>query len=447
MQLARLVPCVALVLGGLAHAAPPGDRDWDAITGPSQGERPEPWPEVEWREDLGKALRVAKEEGRPLFVTVRCLPCKQCADFDRDVLEGGPELDPLLRQFVTVRLTDMSQVDRRILPFDGFQDLDLSWWGYLLSPEGRLYGVYGGKDHTGDASRISVPGLAATLERVLAHHCDPRRPAWDIDGEAPKLRGRAETPERLKGFARWKRESPDEVRAQSCLHCHQVSDVLRQPAIEAGAFDKRSDFFVWPYPENLGLTLDRDDGLLVREVEAESPAAQAGLRPGDALVAAEERKLFSQTDLRGVLHRLEGDAVTLRWRREGALQSATLELAPGWRASDLGWRKSVAEARIGGAAGIPWPLATNPGERRARGLPEGAMAIKPWWGPAAKERPAVKAGLRPGEWIVAVDGESPDLHGRAFNAWFRLRYEPKQRFTLTLVDPQGGRRELELVAQ
>ena len=40
--------------------------------------------------------------------------------------------------------------------------------------------------------------LVNTLRRVLAHHYDPRRAAWDIDGAAPDLSGPARPPMRLK---------------------------------------------------------------------------------------------------------------------------------------------------------------------------------------------------------------------------------------------------------
>src|SRR3954466_3796967 len=84
---------------------------------------PAPLEAVRWRGDLGNAFEQARREGRPLFVTMRCLPCKQCSAFDKGVLGGGPELDPLLKQFVTVRLTDAQDVDLRVLPMADFQDL------------------------------------------------------------------------------------------------------------------------------------------------------------------------------------------------------------------------------------------------------------------------------------------------------------------------------------
>src|SRR5436305_5472683 len=141
--------CLVLSLNSTAlfsasSAMPP----WKEILGPSQGTiPPAPSFRVTWRTDLPAALAEAKEKQLPLFVTLRCLPCKQCAEFDKEVLDGGSDLDPLLAQFVSVRLTNAAAIDLRIFPVEGFQDLDLSWWGWFLSPDAQVYAVFGGKDH------------------------------------------------------------------------------------------------------------------------------------------------------------------------------------------------------------------------------------------------------------------------------------------------------------
>src|SRR4051794_24283659 len=239
-----------MVWQGAALAAPDVAK-WSAILAGPEGDTalPAPLPKVVWRSDLGNAMAQAKQENRPLLVTMRCLPCKQCSAFDKGVLEGGPQLDPLLRMFVTVRLTDAQDVDLRLLPMPTFQDMDLSWWGWFLSPEGKVYGVFGGRDEVSDETRISVPALANSLKRVLAHHYDPRRAGWDVDGPGP-LDGPLVTPKTLPGYASWSARGGPEAKAQACIHCHQVAEILRQPAVDLKVFDKHKDFDVWPLPEN-----------------------------------------------------------------------------------------------------------------------------------------------------------------------------------------------------
>lgn len=440
----RVHPSLLVALLVLASFAPAGsERAWREILGPSQARLPAPQASVEWRSDLAAARAEARASNRPLFVTLRCLPCKQCLSFDQAVLEGGPELDPLLEQFITVRLTSASDLDLRVLPVEGWQDLDLSWWGYCLSPDARTYAIFGGKDEKSDASRISPKALANTLKRVLEHHYDPRRAAWDVDGPAPQLEGDAPTPLTLPGFASWSKRGATSLKNDGCLHCHQVAEVLRQPAIDAQTLDKTRDLDLWPLPENVGIELERDDGLLVKSVAPDSPAARAGLKAGDRLAAAGERKLFGQADFRGVLHRgpRGAGALEVRWWRGAELASATLEFADGWRKTSLGWRMSISQGNFGAEPGFAWPNACKPEQRRKLAIPAGAMAIAPWFGDR-DDWPAQRAGLKPSDVIVAVGGQSPDVAQREFLTWFRMRYEPGDDVVLTARDARGRDRAI-----
>ena len=440
LQVSGLLGCV-LVLAGIINRGedPPQDhrRPWQEILGPSTATIPAPLPEVLWRSDLAEALLLAQSENRPLFITMRCIPCKQCEDFDKEVLEGGPLLSPLLRQFVTVRLTDASDLDLRRFPMEGFQDFDLSWWGWFLSPEGRVYGVFGGRDHVSDTTRISGEALANTLQRVLEHHYDPRRSQWDLDGPAPDLTQELKTPTQLPGYRSWFRQLEAQ---QECIHCHQVAEILRQPSIDAGRFDKTVDFEVWPLPENTGLVLDRDHGLRIRSVEPDSAADSAGLRTGDVLAASAGHRLFGQADFRGVLHRAQrlDTSIAVVWLRDGELHSGTLELREGWKKTVVDWRASVSGGNVGGHPSF-WPLAGNAGERRRMDLPAGTMAVKPWFGPNPSGA-AFEAGLRGNDIITAVDGESPDLNARSFLVWFRMDHEPGDMVQLTVLNRRGTER-------
>ena len=421
---------IALTAGRAQEtAAEQKERPWTEILGQPQGSWPEPLPELEWRAGLRDALDEARETGRPLLIIARCVPCKQCATIDRQVLEGGPELTPLLLRFVTVRLTDATELDLDLLPVDGFQDLDVSWWVWFLSPEGRVYGVFGGRDEVSDATRVSKAALVQTLRRVLDHHADPRRVGWDVDGSLPTVDDEPRSARELPAHDAWFERSPD-AWGQNCMHCHQVAEILRQPAIDDGTFDKRKDLFVWPYPENVGLRVDRDHGLLVDEVTTGSPAAEAGLRVGDELAMAAGRRLFGQTDLRAALHRAARPAETieLAWTRGGELHDGKLVLGADWRETVLDWRMSVSQGNVGASPGF-FPL---PGPRQAVGAEH--MAVSPFFGRRQATSPAFGAGLRPGHVIVAVDGESPNLASRPFLTWFRMQHEPGDDVELTVLE-------------
>ena len=408
---------------------------WTEILGPPQGKLPAAASfTVTWRTNLAQAMTEAREQNRPLFVTFRCLPCKQCADFDKAVLEGGPELDPLLTQFVTVRLTDAAEIDLRIFPVEGYADLDLSWWGWFLSPEGRVYGVFGGRDHVSDATRISKSALIGSLLRVLTHHYDPRRPRWDIDGSAPDLSGVPKSPRQLPGYKGWLRGSHEGGQKQACIHCHQVNDILREPAVAAKTFDKQRDFDVWPLPENVGVTLDRDDGLRITSVAAESAADKAGLKPGDVLGAAGGRRLFSQADFRGVLHRgpRRAGEIEVWWRRGAEVTSAKLAVSDGWRKTILDWRMSVSQGIVGGDPGF-FPLAVKTQRREQFNIAADKIAVEPFMGPKPNGA-AYDAGVRQSQVVTAVNGETSNMAGRAFLVWFIQRFDPGDHVTLTVMD-------------
>lgn len=439
---------------------------WNEVLGPSQGKLPPPRDALEeavqlpsfrtvnastrikWETDLGIALKTAQQEGRPLFVTFRCLPCKNCSEFDKTVLEGGPDLDPLFRQFVTVRLTSTSDIDLGMLPMAGFQDLDVSWWSWFLSPDGKVYAIYGGRDVSGDTTRTSKASLIATMQRVLAHHYDPRREGWNIDGSTPQPSPKPNTPKDLPGYESWLnvRNHREMVQKHGCIHCHQVAEIMRQDSMDRGAFNKHRDLDLWPLPENLGIVVDRDDGLKVGRVEGGSVGATAGIKPGDVLAAAGGRKLFGQADLRGVLHRLPSDAKSLEvhWLRNGAVMNATLALPAGWKATNFEWRPSVAESNVGASPGF-WPT-DGANQREKLGIPRDKMAVRPQVF-SGKQPAAYKAGVKPQDIIVAINGESPPIFGRAWMIHYRLKFEPGDEVTLTVVGPDGTKRDVTYKAE
>lgn len=437
-----IAACMLVLSLAPARFAAAATPDWDQILGPAQGKPAAPLDKVIWRPDLKAAMAEARAQNRPVFVTLRCLPCKQCSAFDKDVLEGGADLDPLLKRFVTVRLTSAKDVDLRVLPMDGFQDFDLSWWGYFLSPEGRVYGVFGGRDEVSDETRISKAALINVLKRVLAHHDDPRRAAWDVDGPAPAIAHVSQAPTQLPGYAVWAKghKFDKQTAAAGCLHCHQVAEVLRQPALDAHTFDKTKDFDVWPLPENVGLKFDRDDGLRVTQVIENSPAAVAGLRAGDELAAAGDRRLFGQTDFRGVLHRGPAGAgeIPVRYLRDGRVVAATLRVPDGWRKTILDWRMSVSQGNVGGDLGF-WPLAANKNDRKRLGVADDKLLVRAYapWGNAKI------AGLTDKMWITAINGQQPANFGRGLLVWFRLHFELGDPVMLTVIDPSGATKEIQ----
>lgn len=409
---------------------------WHQILGQSAGSIPaDPGGKVVWRSDFEAALAEAQSTGLPILATWRCLPCKQCAEFDKNVLDGSPALDPLLRRFITVRLIDAAQLDERYFPYKTHQDLDLSWWAYFLSSKGDYYGVFGGKDHVSDKTRISEPALVNSLQRVLAHHYDPRRPSWKIDlpqGTASKTKS---GPKDSHGYTLLRQKHPyiDKPHKQygACIHCHQVGDMQTMEALGNGTFSVEQFTGKWPLPENVGILLDRDDGLLVRQVTPGSAATQAGILAGDRLGMANSTRLFGQADFRGVLHRATfgADSIEVAWLRDGQVHHGTLQVPPGWRKTENSWRKTVYDGVYGPGMGF-FPLK---GPRAGRGQ---GLSVRPWMGNKPAERPVFQTGLRPTMEIIAINGMDKDTETRQLIAWFRLNHKAGDTVTYRV---KGGR--------
>ena len=74
----------------------------------------------------------------------------------------------------------------------------------------------------------------------------------------------------------------------------------------------------------VGIEMDEEDGkLTILRVEDESPAAEAGLREGDVLVAVNDQPVNTLKEYADVLRKLEpGDAVKIRFLRGSELRSA-----------------------------------------------------------------------------------------------------------------------------
>jgi len=409
---------------------------WKEILSAKSAEIPsDPGGEIQWRSDLAGAFAEARDKNIPLLVTWRCLPCEQCAEFDKDVLDGSSELSPLLRRFITVRMTNATALDETYFPYRTHQDLDLSWWAYFLSPEGELYGVFGGKDHVSDSTRISEKAFVNSLDRVLNHHYHPRRKAWKID-LTPRTDGTAATsPQETKGYQLLLEDRPNLEKPHpqfgSCLHCHQVGDTLNLEAMDEGTFSAQTLKEKWPLPENLGILLDRDDGLLIRSITPGSPAETAGLKAGDCLGMANRTRLFGQADFRGVLHRAKDtDAILVGLTRDGEESFASLQPTPGWKTTENWWRKTVYDGVYGPGMGF-FPL-KGPQAGKGKGL-----SIKPWMGRPPTGRPIYQTGLRPNMEIIAINEMSEDMEIRKLIAWFRLNHQPGDEVTYTV---RGGQK-------
>jgi serine protease Do len=143
--------------------------------------------------------------------------------------------------------------------------------------------------------------------------------------------------------------------------------------------------------------LERPEGALVANVEEGSPAAKAGLRPGDVILSFKGQPIVASGDLPALVDQSSpGDRIAMEVWRGGKREQLTAVLGD---ANDKAARQaknddspSAAQGKLGLALR---PLQSE--ERRQLGIREGLL-IEEVSGPAAR------AQVRPGDVLLAVNG-------------------------------------------
>ena len=166
------------------------------------------------------------------------------------------------------------------------------------------------------------------------------------------------------------------------------------------------------------LKLPSGDGALVIEVQPDSPAARAGLRPGDVIVSLADKPVADRSALRYLSAGLPiGSKAPLRYFRDGRAATAEITIGevPALLESGLRLRE------------------LNPEEAKAlAGSPPGALVIDQVF----PRSPAMAAGLIPGLQIVGV-GDVPVRTQAECNAAVAA-LDPAQGIPLRLRAPDGG---------
>jgi hypothetical protein len=307
----------------------------------------------------------------------------------------------------------MREVNLALFDFD----YDLTWMAFFLSPQEKIYGRYGGRDAVSADSQVSLAGLAYAMDSALCRH------QVRDSGEAPARPGKFS----VRDFAAFSR-----LPANACVHCHQVYD-LRRESLQIANKWSLDEVWVYPQPENIGLTLDVNRGNYVRLVAASSAAERAGIRPGDRVTRIEKTPIASIADVQYALHRQRTTRrLEVSWQRESESLSATLELAADWHKTDLSWRWSLR------GIGPEPPLRGDDlsiEERSALGLAPKRLAFRqgPFVAAAAEQ-----AGVHQNDIVVGIDNHFPDMSFQQFAAHIRLNYEIGRRVTFNLM--RAGKR-------
>jgi serine protease Do len=170
-------------------------------------------------------------------------------------------------------------------------------------------------------------------------------------------------------------------------------------------------------------------GVAVREVIAESPAAKAGIEPGDIIVSIDSRRIQSFDELRSkIIASPAGTSLRIGVIRSGderELTAAIAEQPPGlaWLEDQFGISILDADSAIGRKLALP----------RSRGILVTSVA---------PELAADRAGIRVGDMIVAVNKREIESAGQFFAELQRA--DVSKGILLNVVDLRGSQRLLVL---
>lgn len=357
--------------------------------------------------DLAKGFAEAKATGKPLLVVLRCLPCEHCVKLDDELVETDANLRPLLEKFVRVRVISANGLDLSLFQFD----TDQSYAVFMLNGDGAIYGRYGTRsDQRLYADDVSIEGLAKALDGALSLH--KNYPANKAElalkrGPAPEFTSPEKLPQLSGKYGATINYEGNVV--QSCIHCHQIGDAVKQHARNQGGKLPDQILFPYPHPKALGLILNPRERAIVTRVEADSLADKAGFRAGDEIQKLSGQTPLSIADVQWVLHHTPaaGGAVAATVLRGGKSLDLELKLPEGWKQlDDIAWRASSWELRRMGLGGLF--LKKMPVEmRESLKLPSDKFVLRAQHvGQYAPHNAAKEAGFKVGDILVSFDGKS-----------------------------------------
>jgi hypothetical protein len=377
--------------------------------------------------DIDEAYRTAEASGKPILVSLRCLPCEECVKLDDDLIDNDPVVRPLLEKFVCVRIVGTNGLDLKTFQYD----TDQSFAMFMLNADKTVYGRFGTRSHRTEwLGDVSIEGMAEALKGALALHAQypaNRQSLLGKQGEPLEYASPEQYPSLKDKYTDRLNYEGDVVK--SCIHCHQIGDARREIYWSRSQPIPEELLFPYPHPKSLGLVLDPTRRARVKEITPNSPAAESALKPGDDILRIDGQPILSMADVQWVLHQAPSTEVELKLtvQRDAKIGSVTLSLPTGWRRLDNPrWR--VASWGIGRmmTGGMRLQAMTEQ-ERQEAGI-QSRMALRAThvgkYGPHATAR---QAGLREDDIVVEYNGQSDLLREADLFAYANENLKPGDR--------------------
>jgi hypothetical protein len=376
--------------------------------------------------DIEAAREQARKENKPVFVTFRCVPCEACAAFDADVAKGNDRIRQIAKeQFVSVRQVEMKGVDLSLFQFDH----DLNWAAMFINADGTIYARYGTQSAEGPDAYNSIEGLLATMERVLElHKSYPTNKAQLVGKRGKRKIDSALKMPGLQNPAKYKSETT----RKNCIHCHNIHDAENFQAQLSGPI-QHDLLWRYPLPDQMGISIDRKDGVTITKVASESPAEKAGFQVGEKIESMNGQAMTSIADMQWALHHLPSEScnVDVIGSKTGL---KTVALQEGWKEYDVSWRGSMWS--VSPKLRVWMPILAS-AKRQELGIDDENTALQVKWINRGSQggKGALASGLRQNDIVIAMEGRplKEGMNPKSFNTYIKLNYQVGQELPLTVL--------------
>ena len=316
-------------------------------------------------------------------------------------------------------MTNINDVNLNLFAFD----YDLTLAILLAHPDGTVYHRYGGRT---DRSPMNMTTLVDLMEKGLESHMD-----YVTDPTPPSLAEPETTSELIQGRLRGSLNA-----SFGCFHCHYVREARQTLALQSGTWTP-DQFWIWPEPKRLGLTMDQRRQSEIIEVIEESSAANAGIRPGDRLMSLGGQRILTQYDIQWALNQSDYTIKSIPFSiSRGAIPiEGSLKLEAGWKVgdpADYHWRvRNVFTEHMSKFLPTPGFIGrqlSSP-EKKDINLGENRFAMRL----TKLNLSSFLAGLRQGDLLISVNDRSNFPATRDFYHWCETLRRSGRDLTLGIV--------------
>ncbi len=319
----------------------------------------------------------------------------------------------LLSQYVCARITRMDEVDLGLFDYDRNNTL----YYFIMNADEQIYMRYGGRDAKSQDTYLNLSSLELALEQGLELHRRYRQ-------------GELKSKERPKPL--FAREIPllvaRTIAQNNCVECHLIGDYQNIHREQDGSLDKLTHVYRSPDIQTLGIHLDVEKGLVVKE--AREAVLAAGMKPGDRVTRLNGTPVWTFGDLQHYYDKVVRNAehVRITVERGGESLELLIALPERWWWTDLGFRHFTVDSRVYFESR---PLTAS--EKQKHGLEADGFASEVNYVDKFAVELLKSHELRVGDIVFGVDGVQRDQIANTAELFIKLRTTAGQTVTLDLV--------------